>query len=300
MRGCYWREANRWSGKLICLLLLLTGCASDLPESKTSLSIDLTELLKNIPVLQHSSAFSGPASSDPTHDAISALVVGPLTFTNHGQAYDPDQPPNETVKAHLKKDLPNTAQYIEIISLPFSGDTVEIEVPPVSDGWQLFAVGLSKTPKNLEDLGTTEYQDAMVYYTVDTNVYSDAEEAYAAGITMTLKRACLASPTPKGCAIFDDHKQAVVTASVEILDVLINGSSDCSITFPLIVTTADNATSAKSMLNSCISSSSKTITTLKVETSHQLNPNASSSCTSATTVSGLRSSCGSQTYSNTY
>ena len=118
----------------------------------------------------------------------------------------------------------------------------------------------------------------MIYYAMDASVYKNAEEANAAGVTLTLKRACLASPTPKGCAIFNDSKVAVVSASVEILNVQINGFGNCTMSAPIIVTTSDNATSAQSTLDGCVSSFSGTITSLKVETSHQLNPDASSSC----------------------
>ena len=132
------------------LLLVLTSCNGNLPMRDTSFSIDLGALLEQIPLQRRSAAFAGPSSSDSTRDAISALVLGPLTFANHGQAYDPDQPINDTVKKHLEQDLPNTTQYIRIISLPTSDASIEIEVPSVSNGWQLFAVGLSKTPKSLE------------------------------------------------------------------------------------------------------------------------------------------------------
>lgn len=297
-----WKNFKRLINLLILSLVLALGllsCRGDLPSEKSTIGIDLSSLLKSIPVQNRTSAFTGPNSSDPTRDAISALVLGPLTFSSHGKAYDPQEPINDSIQEHLKNDLPNTSQYIKIISLPTSGDYLEIEVPSVSDGWQLFAVGLSKTRGSLEDLGTTEYQDAMQYYAIDTQVYKEVDEANAANITLTLMRACLADPTPKGCAIFNVQKKAVLSAKVEILDVQINGTSACS-DFQKIIDTSGDETSVKNSLDECINDYSGTITSLKIETSHKNSPEASSACSSSTSVTDLRNNCGSQFYSNQY
>jgi hypothetical protein len=288
---------------LALMTLGLAGCKS-LDSDTTKVSIDISGVLDNLATNssssstsnspQNSDRISSPEPSD-AQTAVKTLLIVPLTFSKHGQPYSFDTFDDDT-EEDFEDDAANSANFIKYIQLPTASDTVEIEVPTISEGWQLLSAA---TVEKVEDSGDIE-DATLAYIGFTTQAFKTADgfnKATEAERTLTLKRHCDQSENrPKGCATFDGSKKAIVTSAVEIHRVDINGSEqdEGSNTFPWIVRTAldsneISADTAESRLDAMATAFGKdSITEITIYVTHQKSASAQArtGCTALKFASG--------------
>lgn len=309
----------RFGFTLLMVIFVLAGCKSDSDESSNKVLIDISGLKSKL--VAASSPSSAPAQSgvsqsgipvddsSPAQTPVTTLIITPIIFTNHGKPYSTDEPFTDAVADDMEKDAPNSIDFIKFIDLSGSENTVEVEVPNISDGWQLLAAA-SKVPlENVDDMTKEENDNALAYVGFTEDYYVDAEDFESKNPTLTLKRACYQDELPKGCAVYEDNGQANVSSAVEIQGIEINGIAQSpSPSFPWVVRespTGDeiSVTNAENYMETVYSTFSGTKTTAKVTTTHQLSKNQPSACselTTAATTTQFTTECGTQEYSITF
>ncbi len=308
---------------MVALSIGLLGCKEMNSNDDTKkITLDISGLLAQLPVSSSSSAsssqsvsqssqMSSQVSSPPENDAQSAvktLMVVPLTYSKHGTPYSSSDF-SQATEEDLEDDAINSAGFLQFIQLPTSGSTVELEVPTVSDGWQLVAAATSETVESADKL-----EDAKIYYIgFTTQAFKSAEEFNSANPTLTLKRHCDqdAVNRPNGCATFDGNKDGIVTSAVEIHELYINGiPQSCSALsggpFPWDVSTDALAVTRTTNLTDCVDNdwAGGTITSLKLNVTHKQSDGKSIACQTAggadTTTDYYNKCSGFQTYIREY
>ena len=305
---------------VISILFALAGCKSSDAESDkpSTVSIDISALQSQLAVPSSSSSevaddpdkVSSPEASE-AQDVINTLIITPLSFSNHGAPYSPDEPVTEAVLDDIEKDVPNSLQFVQFIQLPTSGSTIELEVPSISEGWQLLAIGSSATIENLNDFQKDENENAGKYFGFTSEYFTSAKDLTEQSPTLTLKRACNQDEPPKGCASYNGDKEPAVTAAVEIQSIKVNGSNvSTSDNYPWVVRSSPDTgineiskTTAEQRMLEVVSGRSS-ISVLTVVTTHQLSEQQSTICKNLTPsdpTSDFVTKCsGTQEYSYTY
>ena len=307
----------------LTLFLTTVGCKFDGSDDTTTVRIDISDLKKHLvtPALPaEQSTLNGPslAVTSPSSAAqtpVVTLIIAPLTFTNHGKPYSPDEPFTDTVKDDLENDAPNSANFIHFEQLPSDNDYIEVEVPNISEGWQLLAAASTTTFTSIDDMTDNDNNDALAYVGFTERAFTSVDDFNTNSGLLEMRRACYQDTPPKGCATFNENKDAIATDAVEILSIEINGTEEVHGSFPYpwvvrsgAIGTVDNveisAATALDRMNSVVSTLGKAgITSLKVKTSHQESLGQSAACialTAASTVSDFETECGIQEYPFTY
>jgi hypothetical protein len=302
----------------VALFSTIIGCKFDESDSSTKVRIDISELKKKLvtpsQVSESNRNYNVSSPSSDAQTAVRTLLIAPLTTINHGGPYSPDEPFTSDVEEDLKKDAANSVDYINLVQLPTSKDYVEVEMPAISQGWQLFVAAASLQISSNEDLTDDDKVDSLSYVGFTRQSFTSADEFNGANVTLTMRRACLQDTIPKGCATFNDNKEAVASAAVEILAIEINGTAQTThaIPFPWVVrsdATQDLAnipvspSDVEARMNLVRSNFGTSIDLIKVITTHQLSVGQSSNCAnlSLTDVTAdFKTNCGTQEYSFIY
>ena len=264
------------------LLLIAFGCKeqNDNPAPRNTVTISLGELQKQM---------AGPnyaiEAGQGVDSSVQALVVGTLAVTSRQLPWTHDLIKSGVLANVFGTDLRNSENYFTIFHLPISEDKVVIELPPEnSKNFQIIAVGLRTKPSTVREIGVGDHAGSAVYFGLSDDFYRTNEVANGS-LHIHMKRGCLVTPTPDGCAIFGATLAAdpKVTASVEILGVKLNGEDYTSYaaTFPMVITTAAEATAAVGYLKAVrdeIVATNAQVQNLSVITSHKNSVVESESC----------------------
>ena len=286
------------------LLTLVPGC-NDNPAPTQKIMLDLRDLQSQMGILPPSShsRLSSPLAGSSVHSEIKALIIGPLTFRNHTKPYSINEPVDDKFETDFENDVPNTSDFLKIIPLPTEEEFVEFEVPAISDGWQVLAAGIRTLPDTLQDLGEKEHDDTLAYVGFTEHSFLTPAELAESGVSLKLKRACASKSLPKGCATFNDKKKAQVSASVEIVGLMMNDVEVTSKVFPIVIRTDAQANTAEDVLETLVVDKVSDIKKLVVLTAHKLNPAESTACQALSetpTVQQLKTNCEIQEYPYVY
>ncbi|MGK5095534.1 hypothetical protein WDW89_26420 [Deltaproteobacteria bacterium TL4] len=291
---------------------LISGCDDETTTTPNTLQINLWDLQRQMGIDPTQSRLKSYEES-PATEVIKTLILGPLTFKNHGSPYDPEAPVDPKIEDALKKDIPNSAGYLAFVNLPTQAEYVEFKVPEISDGWQIIAIGSKNVLLGEGDLSDESNKDSIVYYGFSKETFKESKDIK--DFTLLIKRACTGKPTPKGCATYDGKKKAIVTSAIEILGVKTTKEGSDVVTslikFPIVVRSKPSefqktAEEAKKLLDDlAVELSQKAeIPRLTVITTHKLNPTEKPECQNlpdtATTVDEYKKNCEIQEYTWVY
>ena len=285
------------------LTVALLGCGqfNDNPRSDSpgTITINLDGFASQ---MGGTSALTSPSGDDATTPA-KGLVIGAI-ITTRSTPYTPDLNITGALEDQINDDLARSVNFFQIVKFPTSGATVSFNIPPASAGnWQIAAVGVDPVPDYIADLGTaTEFESAPQFRGF-TSTFLKSDTVADTTITLNMKRACLNKVTPKGCARYGTDGKPIVTAAVEILDVLVNGSAVSldGVTFPLIVRSSPGtgevtASAAVTALSKLVPATGETVT---VRTTHQKSGRESSAC-AGLAPSALPGTCQMQEYTTPF
>ncbi|MDH5560553.1 MAG: hypothetical protein OEY59_06810 [Deltaproteobacteria bacterium] len=270
---------------------LLTGCGelNDNPSpSKRRMTVDIGNAKKVLGFSQASVSTKNiyVPEDTPATSEIKSLMVGAMVVTKRTTPYTNDMTITDQVMDDASADIANSINFLKIVQLPTSMDFIEFDIPPPSaEKWQIIMVGLRTAPLTVSELSNDGHKNSPAYYGFSDN-FITADEAVAAPITLTLKRACLLSVPPKGCAIFSDTltNNPVVSAGVEIVGIKINDMeyTPVNIDLPIIVSDDASVDAAKLELASFrdneIIGTFDPIDSLSIITTHAQNPAESLYC----------------------
>ena len=325
-------------GFLAFILSLTVGCADlndDPPPANSGsggVTFSLTALAQQLGYRTDPTTglHTTPAASEATTPVV-ALVSGAIVVRSRTLAQGPysDSVPITNLETQLETDLLNSIESLQLVQLPLppGQHNVTVRVPgPAAEKWQFLGAAFTAaadgtSPQNLADLGEDKFQDSAVYFGfhpqfLKTSVSGQTVTLLDAvtgavvpetALTLTLKRACLITTPPNGCAQFDDDaaRTPKVTAAVEITGVLVNGAADSTLNYPLQVRSGATGSCLSGYADSCTAAIAiqrlasiplTGATTTIVRTTHQLSPGQSTTCQLASTVGGLETACGVQTY----
>ncbi len=262
-------------------LSFLASCGNDNPEPTVKVTIDVAAIKKQMGIGPNASIVAG----EGVDSQIQALVVGTLAAEDVNSPWTHDLIKSGILTDIFGKDLRNSENYFTIYHLPIAEDSLVIELPPVnSKHFQIVAVGLRTKPSTVRDIGIGSHAGSAVYFGFSERFFNTNEVANGS-LHIQMKRGCLVSPTPDGCAVFgalvaDDPK---VTSSVEILGIKVNGSdyTTYAASFPLVVSTAAEASAAITYLKAVrdeIVATGVVVSSLSVITSHRTSVVESESC----------------------
>ena len=302
---------------MVIFAIGILGCKN--MENNTSdsskVTVDISGLTKNLATNSSSSQGSSesPQLSSPDNDAqtaVQTLVIVPLTHAIHGEAYNIEKF-DEAADEDFGEDAVNSANYLQVIQLPTSATTVEIEVPNISDGWQLLAAATVEEVVSAEEVGDATL--AYIGFTADS--YDSADDFGDSDTTLTMVRHCDQDDAdmPKGCATFDGDKEAIATSAVEIHQIDINGTDqgDGGNAFPWIVRASPgggeiNVTTAETYMDNIVTSYVGTVNSITVYATHQMSDaaQARTGCTASTSSANIIAKCTedgeAQEYARTY
>ena len=282
-------------GIYLILFTLLPGCGefNDNPrETKMKLTVDISELKKQFGYSSDSDnedslekavrSISDLPETEAT-SAVKSLVIGAIVITARDTPYTTDEALTDEDLENIEDDVINSAAYIGFVNLPTTEDTIEFLVPPPSAAnWQIAAIGVDFEMKYLDELGEDEHDDSIMYYGFTPRFYNydDIEDT---PISITMKRACLANETVRGCATYSNilSVDPIVTSAVEIVDVQINDVSVLPYSgFPIIVRSETDAEAAIIILND-IKNNDPSLgigDNLTIITTHSLSPLETDAC----------------------
>jgi hypothetical protein len=254
--------------------------------------------------------------------------------------YDTDKGFTKKDEDQFADDIVNVANMA--VFVPFSSNiqTVELKLPEAGLGkWQVFAMATKHAFENTDQLQNTEHDDTLTYVGITKATFTSAKDLNDKNVKLRMIRACSLSDPPRGCAVYDEDGSAVVTAALEILKVIVvTDSGENTITdpsqymdpnqrtalppaFPWIirdVKSADNELTpaearthlanikldANQSIREHFLAGRKQIKSIKIVTTHKLNPNEKSSCRtiveSTATVAQLEGNCQTQIYPRFY
>jgi hypothetical protein len=302
---------------LLALLALvaalgLSGCSNDNPrEDGGTITVDIRGIKQQLGGGSggFSTSTTGPGDSPATTD-VKSLIIGAVVITFTDTPLTSDTNIDSGLEDKLADDVINSINYFSIVDLPTSDDFVEFKVPPPgADHWQVAAIGTRNKIAVFEDLSD---ESVAIYYGFTPQFYNTSGDS-GPTVDIEMKRACFIDDPPAGCAAYGDSYEAVVTSSVEILQVSNQGgnlSLPGSHAYPIKVrdggATGGNCNGTTPCAPSYVETILQTIsgasgaTALTVEVSHQQANGQSTACQSATTVGNLRTECGSSTFESTY
>lgn len=230
---------------------------------------------------------TGPGSSAATTDVLT-LVIGAVAIGFQDTPLGADSAITDALKDDLQQAALDSTQFVTLAQLPTNDPFVEFDVPPpAAIHWQIVVVGLRDTVRYLNQAGGT----SPIYYGFSQDAaghptFLSAKTAGDAPIDVLVKRACVVSAPPNGCAQYKPDRTLVITPAVEIVGVYLNGSTT-NVLLPasaLIVRNSTDVTSAISAINAIIGSAMS----VRIDTTHQLSPaNAGNAACVADTLSGL-------------
>ena len=298
------------------LFSLIIGCAefNDNPaEKEKTISIDIQELQRQVGYSTDSTGnqreelprITGPGDSDATND-VKSIVVGAIVVTSRDTPYSEYEAITDEEWEVFKDEIANSIGYISFVHLPTSEDTIEFSVPPPSAGnWQVFAVGIDFRIDYVEELGEDEHDDAVIYAGFAKDFYT-SETIEGETPELTLRRACVTNENIKGCATYsnDLSDDPIITAAVEIIDVIIDGESVDYNDFPIIVRTETDSEEAVITLKGFRDDPSRNVgvgSILTVIATHSKNLNEDPDCQfyadiQDATVSNFEDNCETQEY----
>ena len=331
-------------GFLAFVLIFMVGCGdlSDEPPPPNSgsgkLNVSLTELAQQLGYVRDPATglHTTPTASDATTPVVD-LVIGAMVVRSRTLADGPysDSVPITNLETQLETDLLNSIGTLQLVQLDLlAGQTsISVDVPdPAATKWQFLAAGFQTAtdgsrPQNLADLGEAKFQDSAIYFafhpqflrtSVSDQTVTIVDAATGAAVadselTLLLRRACLISTPPKGCAQFntDTLRTPTVTAAVEIVGVLVDTVAHTPTTFefPLVVRSGGAGSCISGISDACTPAVAiqrlNTIpranaTNLIVLTTHQLSSSESTECRTTTVGADLLANCAIQSYLTTY
>lgn len=292
------------------VLFALSGCKSVEQDSESNrISIDISGLKKSLvtPSSAQSASVNGPnyvaVTESQAQESVLSLLIAPITHSAHGKPYSSDEPFTDDVGDDLEDDAPNSANYIQFIDLPTDQNYVDVEVPSISDGWQLVAAAFKTRVTNIDDMTDEANDNAIAYIGFTEKAYTSVDDFNANPVTLKLKRACNQDNPPKGCAAYDTDKDPILTAAVEIHDILINGASiEGSLSgwslpgFPWVVRSndvSDNVSTYRQHMDSIVSNYGEAaINQIMVKTTHQLSAAFKGTACEDATGDAILTKCG--------
>ena len=314
----------------------LLACSDSASEDSGSVSFTTGALQRQLGFREdpETSALVGPADNESTTLA-RAVVVGAVVIRSRSLAQGPysDQTPITDIGL-LEDDIRDSANLVQLFSLPVADSEVRIRIPPPGAAkWQIMAAAFSTQPLHLDELALPVHQNAVIYlgFTTDPagqpvflKTSNDGEIFVLDGagnptggpvtnLSLVLKRACLIS-LPKGCAQFvpgvaNDGSLLLplISSAVEVYSVEVDGTEEPLVGYPFIVRAA--ITDPSEELPGTASNSIGQIfdprvhMSVQVFTTHMLAPNQDPGCPaedSAPTVAQLDpllgSSCSGESY----
>ena len=115
----------------------LTGCdaLNDNPAGGSKVIVSFDGMSGN-------SAINGAIVTPSNSEEIKSLIVGAIVITHTTTPYQNADDVDDTAKDNIKDDAIQSAAYLTIEDLPYSGNSISFLIPPAaSDNWQLVGVG---------------------------------------------------------------------------------------------------------------------------------------------------------------
>ncbi len=272
---------------LIFLCFVLWGCqeTNKSPSNSSTMAIDLESLQIQIGINSQTTAETTTPTASETSSEVKALIVGAMLVTKSETAYSANVPLSSQLESDLQSQLAKSIKFFSSIELPTDETYLEFDIPSDSAAkWQIVAIAGSQYFPDLVSLTAALIKESILYYGFSDTLLENADVTLLP-VEITMKRACLGGNTPKGCAIYDEDKNGVITADVEIVDVSLNGQPIAIEFFPLIVREAPDSSralqvtpdQARTILEGIIAGESS-IQSLSIRTTHLANPSESQSC----------------------
>ena len=248
----------------------LLACSDSASEDSGSVNFTTGALQRQLGFREdpETSALVGPADNESTTLA-RAVVVGAVVIRSRSLAQGPysDQTPITDIGL-LEDDIRDSANLVQLFSLPVADSEVRIRIPPPGAAkWQIMAAAFSTQPLHLDELALPVHQNAVIYlgFTTDPagqpvflKTSNDGEIFVLDGagnptggpvtnLSLVLKRACLIS-LPKGCAQFVPglNVTPLLNTGVEIYEIELDGMTPAPLLipgYPIIVRAAPDVAS---------------------------------------------------------
>ncbi len=188
------KQKSLWILSIMLLsCLLFWGCKefNDNPADSETISINIQDLQKQVPIAQSSPNGSVSAqSSQSPPSGVYGLLLGTVIVTSRSTAYETDVSYDSDELDNFREELMDSVNYIRYVSLPTSKNYVEFSVPPKSAGnWQIFAVGLDFKLNTFSDLAESEHENSMIYMGFIEQFYTwdDVTDSKLIGQTLIMK-----------------------------------------------------------------------------------------------------------------
>ena len=181
--------------------LLLAGCG-DLNDSPYEGGLTVHVDFANVP--QEASSDGGPEaqaiSFTGTGEPVLSVVLGAIVITHTTTAYNNSNIDliTDSQRELLEQDAEQSVQFLEIIQLPHSEDSVSFPIPPANAGpWQLIGIGMRHRITSL-----AEIQDSspIWYGFIDSFLNDVAQPGQVLDQTLNLDPACNITNFPTGGA----------------------------------------------------------------------------------------------------
>ncbi|MCP4752712.1 MAG: hypothetical protein GY866_17635, partial [Proteobacteria bacterium] len=295
---------------IILLILPWQGCKDiNSPQEATQGRFSL-----NLGSLQHQAGVSNDEEesmdlTDSPASQVRTLIVGAMQVTKRDVPYTKNTLITDETVDRIQEDLQRSKAFFTLVQLPSQDDFIDIEVPSVFEGnWQVVIIGTREKTADLDALEKKALKESITFIGFNEKFHTGTEVG-GEPLECTLKRTCLITLPARGCAVFNQTKNAVVTASVEIVDLEINGVQATSTLFPIVV--RDEPVSGYhqqkipsetvALLESLIEDPDQ-VTSLEISTTHTQNSSESSACREladlkSVSASQLRTACQVQTNS---
>jgi hypothetical protein len=243
---------------------------------------------------RYSGLIAGPGPS-PATTAVQTLIVGAVAIGFQDTPLAADAAITDTLRDELRQAEINSSQFIALTQLPTDNPFLEFSVPPpAATHWQIVAVGTRDAIHYLDEVR----DDSPIYYGFNRDhsgipVFLSAETLGNAPIEVVMKRACVLTLPPNGCAQFRPNRTFALTAAVEIVGVYFDGSAVNALSSPaLIVRTEKDVTNTGGPSGPIYSLAGiGSAASVRIDTTHQLSPanagNATCLAASAADLYGL-------------
>jgi hypothetical protein len=112
---------------------------------------------------QGSSLIDGLIATPSNSEPILSIVVGAIVITHRDTPYTAAAEVDEAARELLKDDAIQSAAYLTVEDLPFSGNSISFLIPPgAAQNWQLVGVGSRRNIDVLNDF--EDHEDAPIWY----------------------------------------------------------------------------------------------------------------------------------------
>lgn len=278
-------------------LALLAGCGGGGTPGTGRMQMDIGPLLQQLggaakPASASSSSALTPSGLNPNAapavTPVTALVVGAIVIDFQNTPIGENTSLTNTLKNNLTTAVENSVAYLTLVQLPPSSTTVDfLAPPPAATHWQVGAVGLRGSPATFSDI-----TDSMpIYYglnedSMGNGVFLTTSSIGSTPIDITMKRACLVADPPNGCAQFTADRSAfIITPSVEIVGVYVDGASNSLAAVLTIGTDTDITATYPTQIAALLSAVGGAKTSVRVDTTHKNDSAYTSPCAPALTTS---------------